>query len=149
MSGRLRGLHGTMITVQYRFMDANTISDDTTFHRTITAPVLQNPGSMSGFEVPTSWIKPRAAAQLLSSKGAQMTFRGGPLKAVGVQFGFLFRGHEFQVVHVEGDRRHYQVLSAISESPPQAVWAELRSIFDQHRPGTMDILLSLLPGRRR
>jgi hypothetical protein len=135
--------------MQYGAMDTNAVSDDTTFHRTITAPVLQNTTSMSGFEVPTSWIKPRAAAQLLSSKGAQMTFRGGPLKAVGVQFGFLFQGHEFQVVHVDGDRNHYQVLSAIAESPPQAVWTELRGIFDQHRPGTMDILLSLLPGRRR
>jgi hypothetical protein len=138
-----------MVPMQYEDMDANTMSDDTTFHRTITAPVLQNSGSMSGFEVPTRWLKPRAAAQLLRSKGAEMTFRGGPLKAVGVQFGFLFHGHEFQIVHVDGDRRSYQVLSAIPESAPQAVWAELRSIFDQHRPGTMEILFSLLPGRRR
>lgn len=103
-------------------------------------------GEPSGFEVPNTWLQPRAAGRLLTANGATVTFRRGLLLPGNVHLRFTFAGHEFELVEPYGDSSRYVIIPAEGSQAPTKSVEELMRIFSQYRPGVFGMLRSVLGG---
>jgi hypothetical protein len=112
--------------------------------RTYQSPLRS--GEISGFEVSNTWVQPRAAARLLTAKGAKVTFVRGLLRSGNVHLRFEYAGHMFELWEPFGDSSRYHVDLVEGTQAPPAIVQELRGHFEQYRPSLFGVLRSVFGG---
>ena len=110
-----------------------------------TYPLLAS-GAIHAFEVSNAWLRPRAIARLVRSKGAEITFKRRLFGPGDLRLTFRYKGREFQVVEPFGDNSRYWVGPAKDAPAATAETAELNEIFAQYRPGFAGALRSFVGG---
>ena len=107
---------------------------------------LQVSGATYAFEVSNIWLRPRAIARLVRSKGAEVTYRSRLFGPSDLRLRFRYKGREFRVVEPFGDSSRYWI-GPVEEGPTAtAEVAELNEAFNRYRPGVIDTLRSFLGG---
>jgi hypothetical protein len=107
---------------------------------------LQASGAVHAFEVSNLWLRPRAIARLVRSKGAEITFRRRLFGPRDLRLRFRYKDREFQVVEPFGDSSRYWIGPVEEALVPTAETAELNEIFAQYRPGVVGALRLLVGG---
>lgn len=111
-----------------------------------TFPLNHISGGLLGFEVSNFWLQPRAAARLLRSKGAEITYQRRLFRRGEVHLAFRYGGYDFELVEPYGDSSRYEIVPVERAHPPQTEISEIRSFFDHYRPGLVGTVLSLFGG---
>jgi hypothetical protein len=107
---------------------------------------LQASGAIHAFEVSNAWLRSRAIARLVRSKGAEITFQRRLFGPGDLHLRFRYKGQEFQVVEPFGDNSRYWVGPVDDTPAAAAATAELHEIFAQHRLGIAGALRSFVGG---
>jgi hypothetical protein len=106
----------------------------------------QSSGEPYGFEVSNGWLQPRAAARLLRSKGAEITFRRKFLRPGNIHLKFRYKGFDFELFETFGDSDCYEIVPVHPANTPPAPILELQAIFEQYRPTPLGIIRSIFGG---